>query len=466
MKRFKLLVQSLLLAFTVIITLFFSSQTSVIAEQATVIVDFYYSKTCPHCAAEKPLLNYIEEHNEGVKVNRIEVSEQPDIWQNYLQENNIQATGVPRTVIGDRAFIGYTEEQGKLEYNPSYKAYIGYRNQIINAIKEELNAPLNIPESKDKIQEEKSVSTLPWSVFFLPLLYAISYPFFKGKLSTAQRQRYWIGGLLGITLLSVFSFIVLTPDAVIQNLAGGLPFPLFVSIIAFADGFNPCAFTVLIILLSLLTYTKSKTDMTIVGSTFILTSAVMYFGFIMAMVWVGSFFLEQYGQIALVILGAIVTAAGIINIKDYFFFKQSISLSLSEQQQLTITKKAGGIARQLNQAKVESKQFWFALGATILLAIFVNIIELGCTAILPVVYMTTLVNHCTTNVGLCYTTWTALYALIYILPLLVILVSFIYSFQSSRLNEDQGRILKLFSGVFMLLFGLIMLIKPQLLMLG
>jgi len=80
--------------------------------------------------------------------------------------------------------------------------------------------------------------------------------------------------------------------------------------------------------------------------------------------------------------------------------------------------------------------------------------------------MTTLVNHCTTNVGFCYTTWTALYALIYILPLLVILVSFIYSFQSSRLNEDQGRILKLFSGVFMLLFGLIMLIKPQLLMLG
>jgi len=466
MKCLKIIARSLLISCTVIITLFFSTQMSVIAEQATVTVDFYYSKTCPHCAAEKPLLNYIEEHNEGVKVNSIEVNEKPDVWQNYLQENNIQATGVPRTVIGDRAFIGYSKEQGKLEYNPSYKAYIGYRNQIINAIEEELNAPLNTPESQNKVQEEKSVSTLPWSVFFLPLLYAISYPLLKRKLLSAQRQRYWIGGLLGITLLSVFSFIVLTPNAIIQNLAGGLPFPLFVSIIAFADGFNPCAFTVLIILLSLLTYTKSKTDMTIVGSTFILTSAVMYFGFIMAMVLVGSFFLEQYGQIALVILGAIVTAAGIINIKDYFFFKQSISLSLSEKQQLTITKKAGGIARQLNRAKVESKQFWFALGATILLAIFVNIIELGCTAILPVVYMTTLVNHCTNNVGLCYTTWTALYALIYILPLLVILVSFIYSFQSSRLNEDQGRILKLFSGVFMLLFGLIMLMKPQLLMLG
>ncbi|AFZ45535.1 hypothetical protein PCC7418_3421 [Halothece sp. PCC 7418] len=466
MKLLKLIARSLLLSLTIILTLLFSSQTSVIAEQETVTVDFYYSKTCPHCAEQKPLLNYIEENNEGVSVNRVEVSEQPEVWRNYLEENNIQATGVPRTVIGDKTFVGYTKAQGELEYNPSYQAYLGYKNQMIKAIEEELNAPLNTPDQTENVEQQKSESSLPWSVFFLPLLYAISYPLVKGRLSTAQHQRYWIGGLLAITLLSLFSFIVLTPDAVVQNLAEGLPFPLFVSAIAFADGFNPCAFTVLIILLSLLTYTKSKTDMTIVGSTFILTSAVMYFGFIMAMVLVGSFFLEKYGQIALIILGAIITTTGIINIKDYFFFKQSVSLSLSEKQQLTITKKAGGIARQLNRAKVESKQFWLALGATILLAIFVNIIELGCTAILPVVYMTTLVNHCTTNVGFCYTIWTALYALIYILPLLAILLSFIYSFQSSRLSEDQGRILKLFSGVFMLLFGLIMLIKPQLLMLG
>lgn len=466
MKRLRLIARSLLLALTVVITFAFSSQTSVIAEQPTVTIDFYYSKTCPHCAEQKPLLNYIEENNEGVSINRVEVTEQPEVWQNYLQKNSIQATGVPRTVIGDKSFVGYTQAKGDLEYNSSYKAYLGYKNQIIKAIQEELNTPLNTPDNQENLEAEKSKSSLPWSVFFLPLLYAVSYPLVKGRLSTAQHQRYWIGGLLGITLLSLFAFIVLTPDAVIQNLAEGLPFPLFVSAIAFADGFNPCAFTVLIILLSLLTYTKSKKDMTIVGSTFILTSAVMYFGFIMAMVLVGSFFLERYGQIALIILGIMVTAAGIINIKDYFFFKQSVSLSLSEKQQLTITKRAGGIARQLNQAKVESKQFWLALGATILLAIFVNIIELGCTAILPVVYMTTLVSHCTTNLGFCYTTWTALYAVIYILPLLAILLSFIYSFQSSRLSEDQGRILKLFSGVFMLLFGLIMLIKPQLLMLA
>lgn len=463
MKHLKL-VSRVLFTLTVILTFFFSNQIAVNAEKATVTVDFYYTKTCPHCAKEKPLLDYIERHNEGVTVNRVEVTEQPEVWRNYLQENNIQASGVPRTVIGDRAFIGFTEERGELEYNPAYQAYLGYKNQIIQAIQEQLNAPLKIPESEDSSQQKQS--SLPWSIFFLPLLYAVSYPLVKRKLSKAEHQRYWIGGLLGVTLLSVFSFMLLIPEAAIQNLAKGLPFPLFVSAIAFADGFNPCAFTVLIILLSLLTYTKSKRDMAIVGSTFILTSAVMYFIFIMAMVWVGSFFLERYGHIALIVLGAIVTIAGIINIKDYFFFKQSISLSLSEKQQLTITKKAGGIARQLNQGKVEAKQFWLALGATVLLAIFVNIIELGCTAILPVVYMTTLVNHCPANAVLCYSIWTGLYAIIYIIPLLAILISFIYSFQSTRLSEDKGRILKLFSGAFMLLFGLVMLMKPQLLMLG
>ncbi|WP_041235552.1 hypothetical protein [Dactylococcopsis salina] len=90
----------------------------------------------------------------------------------------------------------------------------------------------------------------------------------------------------------------------------------------------------------------------------------------------------------------------------------NLFLSLSQKQQLAITQKAGGITKQLKEAKAHPKQFLFALGKTILLAIFVNIIELGCTAILPVVYMTTLVNHCTTNPALCYTVWTSLYALI------------------------------------------------------
>lgn len=99
----------------------------------------------------------------------------------------------------------------------------------------------------------------------------------------------------------------------------------------------------------------------------------------------------------------------------------------------------------MNGAKRDSQQFLSALGTAIVFPIFVNLIELGCTAILPMVYMTTLANHCTENTGICYSIWTALYAPIYMIPLLGILLSFVYSFQSSRLSENQERMLKSFS---------------------
>lgn len=260
----------------------------------------------------------------------------------------------------------------------------------------------------------------------------------------------------------------LTPDAVIQQFSQSLPFPLFVSTLALADGFNPCAFTVLIILLSLLTYTRHRRDMAILGGTFITTSAVMYFFFIMVMVGLGSILLEQYGRPVLLILGLGIAIAGLINIKDYLWFKQGVSLSLSDAQQRTIGQQASQIVRDLQASSGRQMPLLGALGGTIALAIAVNIVELGCTAILPVVYMTTLVNYCdATAVShpiVCYIPWTALYAVIYVIPLCLILVNFIYSFESSRLTETQGRRLKLVAGIFMLVFGFLMVFQPNLLM--
>ncbi|OZH55572.1 glutaredoxin [Hydrocoleum sp. CS-953] len=420
---------------------------------------FFYSKTCPHCAKQKPLMEYIDKQNEEVKVNSFEVSQNPQIWQEFLAKYQITSQAVPRTFIGDKNFIGYSETEGELEYNSVYKGYIGYRNQIIQAIETELGYIVNIPGRDKQIQ-------LPWYIIFLPILYLCSYPLLNKKLNNEQRKRYWFGGLITTIIISLFFFITFTPDAIIKQFAQGLPFPLFVSTIALADGFNPCAFTVLIILLSLLSYTKSRRDMTLIGSTFVATSGVMYFLFIMIMILVGSVFLDKYGTIFMLVLGVIITLAGLINIKDYFFFKQAFSLSLSEKQQLSISKKAREIARKLQNSQGSKKMFLAALGGTILLAIFVNIVELGCTAILPAVYMTTLIQYCQENVWLCFSFWTGIYALIYIIPLLAILLNFIYSFKSSRLSESQGRILKLIGGTFMLFFGLVMIFKPEFLTFG
>ncbi len=437
--------------------------TPALASETTVDIYFFHSKTCPHCLKQKPLMEDIAQFNPEIKLHDYEVREQSQVWRDFLQKHQLKSEAVPRTLIGDKQFIGYSESNGELEYNQVYQGYIGYKNQIINAIATELEHPVNLaviePESTGNI----SNLPLPWQIFALPVLYFLTYPLVRKKVASPSKiSPYWLG-FIAVIIISTFSFFATTPDVVIKEFAQSLPFPLFVSTIALADGFNPCAFTVLIILLSLLTHTKSRKQMAVIGSTFVATSAVMYFIFIMAMVLVGSLFLEQYGTIAMLVLGIIVAIAGLINLKDYFFFKQGFSLSLSAKQQLAVSKKASKISRELKAGEQNKMMFLTALGGTILLAIFVNIIELGCTAILPAVYMTSLLQYCTSNRWLCSIFWTGIYAVIYIIPLVAILANFVYSFKSSRLSETQGKILKLTAGIFMLFFGLLMILKPELL---
>lgn len=456
--------QLILLCLCVFFSLITPGSETILAKTSSVDILFFSSESCPYCMKEKAFLMPIIDANDHVNLVLVDVDKQPEIWDNFLKNNNLNTRAVPRTIIGDKSFIGFASESGTLEFIPAYQAYVGYQNQIINAIEAELGTAINIPGETSITPPVAHLN--PWFLLFLPIAYLVTYPILTFKNPSVATKRLWLGGFIGVIIVSLFLAIAFTPDSIIREFAASLPFPLFVFVIALADGFNPCAFTVLIILLSLLTYTKSRRDMAIVGSTFVMTSGVMYFVFIMAMVLVGSIFLDRYGQIVMIILGVVITIAGLINIKDFFWFKKSVSLSLSSKQQLQITQKARNIVNQLQLAKSDRRKFATALFATILLAIFVNLVELGCTAILPTVYMATLVNYCQTNVLLCYSVWTAFYAVVYILPLLGILTSFIYSFSSYRLTEEKGRLLKLFAGAFMVFFGLIMIAKPELLVLG
>jgi thiol-disulfide isomerase/thioredoxin len=449
-----------LLIFLALITI--SLSIGLLPVQAnTKVVDiyFYHSKTCPHCLKQKPLMESIAKKNPQVKLHSYEVQENPRAWHDFLRQYQLPNGAVPRTRIGDKIFVGYTEESGPLEYIPTHNSYLGYRNQIIKAI-ETLTGKQLILTALPAHRPAQA----PWPLFLGMLLYSATYPLLHGK--SAHTRRYWWLGWAFTLLLTLFSFLALTPETLIKQFAESLPFPLFVSTLALADGFNPCAFTVLIILLSLLTYTKSRRDMTLVGATFITTSGVMYFLFILALLAIGSIFLERWGTLLLTILGGLITLAGLINLKDYFWFKQGFSLTLSEEQQRTISQKASQISRHLREASQDERFFWVGLAGTATLAIFVNLIELGCTAILPVVYLTALVQYCRTNFWLCAIFWTMLYALLYILPLVAILANFIYFFKSSRLSEGQGRILKFVSGIFMIFFGVIMMVRPEALSFG
>ncbi len=62
-----------------------------------------------------------------------------------------------------------------------------------------------------------------------------------------------------------------------------------------------------------------------------------------------------------------------------------------------------------------------------------------------------------------YYGYLAVYNLIYILPLLAIVVLFSVKFGTRKLSEDEGRVLKLLSGVMMFALGAVLVFAPDLL---
>lgn len=225
--------------------------------------------------------------------------------------------------------------------------------------------------------------------------------------------------------------------------------PILTVVIAGLDAFNPCAFFVLLFLLSLMVHARSRARMLLVGGTFVLISGLIYFVFMAA--WLNIFLLLGELRLVTMIAGVIAVTLAAINIKDYFWFQSGPSLSIPE------SKKPGMYQRMRNL--VAARSVWAMLVGTAILAIAVNSYELLCTAGLPMVYTRILtLREADTFV---YYMYLVLYNIIYVIPLLIIVLLFVLRFGSRKLGESEGRLLKLMSGMMMLGLGLLMLVAPM-----
>jgi len=227
--------------------------------------------------------------------------------------------------------------------------------------------------------------------------------------------------------------------------------PVLTILIAGMDAFNPCAFFVLLFLLSMMVRSRSRGRMLLIGGIFVFFSGAMYFLFMAA--WLNLFvYLGELGFITF-IAGSFAVLMALINIKDYFWFKNGISLSISNDNKPALFDRVRHLLR------LES--LFTAAVATVFLAIVANSYELLCTAGFPMIYtrILTLSSISTTS----YYVYLLLYNLVYVLPLLVIVVLFTIKLGSRKLTEHEGMVLKLLSGVMMLQLGALLIIAPQLL---
>ena len=98
-------------------------------------VYFFYSQSCPHCIREKAFLEEIEGYYPHVKINYLLSSDNRALLTRMTQEHNSTASGVPRTFIKDKTFIGFNPTDCGLQEYKDYNAYLGCKNQIEAAIR-------------------------------------------------------------------------------------------------------------------------------------------------------------------------------------------------------------------------------------------------------------------------------------------------------------------------------------------
>ena len=231
--------------------------------------------------------------------------------------------------------------------------------------------------------------------------------------------------------------------------AARLSLPLLTVLLAGLDAFNPCAFFVLLFLLSLLVHQQNRQRMLIIGGVFVAFSGLMYFAFMAA--WLNLFLLIGSLPWVTAAAGLVALLMAAVNLKDYLFFHQGITLSIPEGGKADIFQRA---RRILNAGNLPAM-----LATTILLAIAANFYELLCTAGFPMVFtrLLTLQESSTTQHYL----YLALYNVIYVLPLLLIVLAFVRSMGARKLSEREGRLLKLLSGLMMFGLGLLLLLAPE-----
>lgn len=225
--------------------------------------------------------------------------------------------------------------------------------------------------------------------------------------------------------------------------------PAFTLAVGLIDGFNPCAMWVLLFLLSLLVNIRHRWTILAVAGTFVFVSGAAYYAFMAA--WLNVFQLIgllRPAQIALGLLGIVI---GAIHIKDFFAFKKGVSLSIPE------TAKPSLYARMRTILAAET--LWAAVLGAAVLAVLVNIIELLCTAGLPAMY-TSLLTLQQLPAWENYA-YLLLYIAAYMLDDSLMVAVAVVTLGHHKLQERGGRVLKLASGLVILLLGGVMLIRPE-----
>ena len=375
--------------------------TSVSADSLDIYV--FKSETCPVCEAQKPWLDKLEQSDPRINMMRMEVvltREYHDLLREIADHHGVRPGSVPMIFFGGRAWVGDS---------PSI------RTEIINHLRD--CRVHDCPNANPRTEK-------PSDVHHPPLL--------PDGQSRAQER------MIDIPLLGSLDI-------------NAQPLLLSTLLIAFVDGFNPCSIWVLTILLALVLHSGSRRRILLVGLTFLLTTATLYGAFIAGLFSILSF--ATYLPWVYWVVAIFALVFGAVGIKDYFWFKRGFSFSIDDKHKPGIFKGFRDLMTNNNRSTLG------LVGATLLMASGIALIELPCTAGFPVIWT----GLMTANEiqGAEFFGLLLVYLLVYLGIELVIFIVAVVNMKIGRFSEVQGRRLKLVGGVIMIALALVLIIAPE-----
>ena len=372
------------------------------AEEKEVNMYLFYGEECPHCHALLEFLEpYIENH-ENVKLYKYEIWHDADNQELYKEIHellNDKSSSIPFLIIGNTTITGFIEDSTpdtirnavSFYSNTEYKDTVGiYLGYVEDNGKEEVK------------YEEKEIK--------IPIL---------GKKNIKE---------VSILLSTI--------------------------VIGLVDGFNPCAMWILLFLISMLLGLKDKKRRLALGVAFLLSSALVYFLFLVS--WLNlAEFLDKITYVR-VAIASIAIIFGTVSIVRFIG-----SLNKDDGCEVVDQKNRRRIITSIKKI-VKEKSFTLALLGVVFLAFSVNIIELLCSLGLPVMFSEILtINNVSNSMKIVYA---LIYILFFLIDDIIIFAIAMKTLEIKAISNKYGKFSHLIGGIIMLIIGFLMIYKPEWLM--
>ena len=418
-----------ILKFLIVFAILLLLPVSAKADEKIINIHLFYGNGCPHCAAEEEFLSDYLKDRTDVKLYKYEIwydSHNQELLSKVQKEmGTTNKNGVPFTVIGKKTIVGYadgvTDEQIKdaINYylNNDYRDYAGEITGKVkkNEVKEDTTKDESKTEDKKENKIEKADDT-------------------KDSDQTDENVTVPVLGKINAKKVSL---------------------PILAVVLGFVDGFNPCAMWILIFLITMLFNMKDRKKMWILGLTFILTSGIVYLMFMLA--WLNlATFISKIAFIRLLI-AVIALVVGLINVYKYID-----SLKKKDEGCDVVDKKDRKKIMEKIISITHEKKFIIALLGIMVLAASVNIIELMCSIGIPLLFTQILaMNNLST---FSYMIYMFIYIFFFLIDDIVIFVISMVTLKVTGLSTKYTKYSHLVGGIIMLIIGLLLIIKPELLM--